>query len=147
MVTIGEIAPEFDAPTTSGKSLRLSSLRGHPVVLYFFPAADTPGCTVETKAFRDLNPQFEKKGVQILGISTDELPAQTHFAEKCGLPFPLVVDPSKSITESYGVLGKSGRARRVSFFIDGEGRVVETVDSSTVTDHIERARARFLTTP
>ncbi|MCI4360032.1 MAG: peroxiredoxin [Thermoplasmata archaeon] len=146
MVSVGELAPEFEAPTQSGAALRLSSLRGHPVILFFYPAADTPGCTIESKAFRDLNPEFEHRGVRIVGISTDEVSAQAHFAKKCNLPYPLVADASKSITAAYGVLGKSGRARRVSFFIDSEGRVVETVDSSGPGEHVERARLRYLAT-
>jgi peroxiredoxin Q/BCP len=144
MVSVGEIAPEFDSRTGSGAALKLSSLRGHPVILFFYPQADTPGCTIESKGFRDLNSDLERRGVRVVGISTDDVPAQAHFAQKCSLPYPLVADSSKSITAAYGVLGKSGRARRVSFFIDADGRVAETVDSSSAGDHVERARARYL---
>ena len=144
MLGIGETAPEFEAPTSSGSTVRLSSLRGRPVVLFFYPQADTPGCTVETKGFRDLHPDLARSGVQVLGISTDDVEAQRHFSEKCSVPFPLVADPSKRITEAFGVLGRSGRARRVSFFLDPEGRVVETVDTSAAPEHVARARARYL---
>ena len=147
MVQVGESAPDFEAPTSTGKTVKLSSLRGHPVVLYFYPQADTPGCTIESKKFRDMTPDLERHGVRVVGISTDEVPAQVHFAEKCSLPFPLVADASKSITQSYGVLGNGGRARRVSFFIDPDGRVVEIVDASKAEVHTDRARARYLATP
>jgi thioredoxin-dependent peroxiredoxin len=144
MVAVGEMAPEFEAPTNSGTALRLSALRGQPVILYFYPQADTPGCTIESKAFRDLQPQLDAKGIRIVGISTDGVDAQAHFATKCDLPFPLVADHSKAITTSYGVLGTSGRARRVTFFLDPGGRVVEVVDESKALVHVERAKARFL---
>lgn len=144
MVELGQVAPEFEAPTSAGTPLRLASLRGRPAILYFYPEADTPGCTVESKAFRDLMPELDRHGVRVLGISTDDVPAQAHFAEKCSLPFPLVADASKSITRSYGVLGKSGRARRVSFFLDPDGRVVEIVDASAPAPHLEAARRRYL---
>lgn len=144
MVAKGEIAPDFEAPTSQGNAVRLSALRGRPVVLYFFPKADTPGCTIESKAFRDLQPEFTRRGVQVVGISTDDVPDQVHFAEKCDLPFPLVADPTKSITRSFGVLGVTGRARRVTFYLDANGQVLDTVDSSLPGSHVDRARALFL---
>jgi thioredoxin-dependent peroxiredoxin len=147
MVAVGEVAPDFEAPTNSGAALRLSGLRGQPVILYFYPQADTPGCTIESKAFRDLQPQFDAKRIRIVGISTDDVGAQEHFATKCGLPFPLVADHAKSITRDYGVLGPSGRARRVTFFLDPAGRVVEVVDDSKALVHVERAKARYLAAP
>lgn len=145
MVEIGQTAPEFEAPTANGTTLKLSSLRGSPVVLYFYPMADTPGCTIESKGFRDHYAEFQQKHVQIVGISTDPVQAQEAFAGKYGLPFPLVADFEKKVAGSYGVLGSSGRARRVSFFLDPKGTVVEIVDASKAEPHIERAKARFLT--
>jgi thioredoxin-dependent peroxiredoxin len=144
MIEVGSIAPEFDAPTSLGRNLKLTSLRGRPAILYFFPAADTPGCTIETKGFRDMQPELDRKGVQVVGISTDEIDPQTRFAEKCTIGFPLVADGSKEIARAYGVLGPSGRARRVSFFLDAAGRVTEVVDVSKADQHLASARARFL---
>lgn len=144
MVAIGEIAPDFELESSSGGRVRLSGARGHPVILYFFPKADTPGCTIESKAFRDMNPDLEGKGVKVLGISVDALPAQQHFAQKCSLPFPLLADPSKSVTQAFGVLGRSGTARRVTFFIGPDGKIVDVVDASGPGPHTDRARSRFL---
>jgi peroxiredoxin Q/BCP len=143
MIAAGDPAPDFDCDTSTGR-IHLHALQGAPVVLYFYPEADTPGCTVESKQFRDLMPKFEAKGVRILGISTDPVPAQQAFAEHCQLPFPLVADVSKEITRAYGVLGPSGRARRISFFIDPKGKVVEVVESRAALDHPKAAERRFL---
>jgi peroxiredoxin Q/BCP len=143
MIAAGTAAPDFDCETSTGRT-HLKELRGSPVVLYFYPAADTPGCTIESKRFRDLLPEFQGAGVQILGISTDEVPAQQTFAKNCSLPFPLIADVSKKISESYGVLGPGGKARRVSFLIDPKGTVVEVVDTSSPLKHPEAAVRRFL---
>jgi thioredoxin-dependent peroxiredoxin len=144
MVGKGEPAPDFEAPTQDGTPLRLSSLRGHPVVLYFYPAADTPGCTTESKSFRDHYPQLQAKNVRIVGISTDTVDAQCDFAKKYALPFPLVADHSKAIATKYGVLRDSGRARRVTFFIDEHGQVVDVVDSGSPDPHLARAKQLYL---
>ncbi|HTT25978.1 MAG TPA: peroxiredoxin, partial [Thermoplasmata archaeon] len=134
---------DFECDASTGR-IHLKALQGAPVVLYFYPQADTSGCTIESKRFRDLMPQFEAKGVRIVGISTDSVPAQQAFAEHCTLPFPLVADVSKEITRAFGVLGPSGRARRVSFFLDAKGQVVEVVDSREALEHPAAAARRFL---
>jgi len=144
MVAVGEVAPEFEAVNQDGSPFKLSSLRGSPVVLYFYPKADTPGCTAESKGFRDRYAEFRAKKVEVVGVSTDDCPAQKAFQEKYGLPFPLIADRTKEVASKYGVLGPRGAARRVSFFIDPHGTVVEIVDSSSPDPHLERARARFL---
>jgi peroxiredoxin Q/BCP len=144
MIGPGDIAPDFELASSAGGTVKLSELRGHSVVLYFFPESDTPTCTIETKAFRDLNPQLEGKGVKVLGVSVDDIEAQKRFASKCGLPFPLLADPSKATTRSYGVLGRFGTALRVTFFIDPDGKVADVVESSSAKPHVERAKSRFL---
>ncbi|HXY12075.1 MAG TPA: peroxiredoxin [Thermoplasmata archaeon] len=144
MVAVGDIAPDFVAPNQDGASFRLSSLRGAPVVLYFYPEADTPGCTIESKGFRDVSPEFLAHKVQIVGVSVDDCPKQKAFAQKYGLPFPLIADSSKSVAQAYGVLNPRGRARRVTFLIDPVGKVVEVIDTSSPAPHLEKARARFL---
>jgi thioredoxin-dependent peroxiredoxin len=144
MVEVGEPAPDFEAPKQDGSPLKLSSLKGQPVVLYFYPKADTPGCTIEAKGFRDNYSQFSAKKVNVIGVSTDDCPAQQAFMDKYGLPFPLIADATKSVATRYGVLGPTGHAKRVTFLIDGGGKVVEVVDSRDVETHVARAKARFL---
>ncbi len=143
MVTPGSPAPDFECDTSTGR-IHLKALRGSPVILYFYPEADTPGCTRESKRFRDLMPSFEAKGVKILGISTDSVPKQQAFAEHCALPFPLVADVSKEITRAYEVLGPAGRARRVSFFLDAKGNVLEVVEARDALEHPAAAERRYL---
>ncbi|HTT44970.1 MAG TPA: peroxiredoxin [Thermoplasmata archaeon] len=144
MVAVGDIAPDFVAPNQDGTPFRLSSLKGSPTVLYFYPKADTPGCTIEAKGFRDVYPEFTARKVNIVGVSVDDCPDQKAFAQKYGLPFPLIADTSKSVATSYGVLNPHGSARRVTFLLDGDGKVLEVVDTSKADTHIARARARFL---
>jgi peroxiredoxin Q/BCP len=119
-------------------------LRGSPVILYFYPQADTPGCTTESKGFRDVHAEFQARNVQVVGVSVDDCPAQKAFADKYTLPFPLIADSTKSVTRAYGVLGPRGQARRVTFLLDGQGKVLEVVDTSKAAAHVDAARARFL---
>ncbi len=144
MVAAGELAPDFEAPNQDGSPFRLSSLRGSPVVLYFYPKADTPGCTIESKGFQEHLGAFAGKGVRVVGVSVDDCPAQKAFASKYGLQFPLIADTKKEVAGKYGVLGPHGAARRVSFLIGKDGTVAEVVDTSSPATHVERARARFL---
>ncbi len=144
MIATGQPAPDFEAPDQNGTAFRLSTLRGAPVVLYFYPQADTPGCTIESKGFQKHLAEFGAQGVRVVGVSTDDCPAQKAFASKYGLAFPLIADSSKAVAHEYGVLGPRGKARRVTFLIDREGTVVEVVDGSAPDPHVERARARFL---
>jgi thioredoxin-dependent peroxiredoxin len=145
MVAVGDTAPDFEAPNQDGTTFQLSSLRGSPVVLYFYPKADTPGCTIEAKGFRDVYGDFLAKKVAVVGVSTDECPAQKAFQDKYGLPFPLIADYSKDVATRYGVLGPHGNARRVTFLLDPKGTVVDVVDGAPPDQHVARARARFLT--
>ncbi|HYB78189.1 MAG TPA: peroxiredoxin [Thermoplasmata archaeon] len=144
MIAVGEPAPDFVAPNQDGKSFQLASLRGSPVVLYFYPKADTPGCTIESKGFRDAHGEFAAHKVQIVGVSVDDCPAQKAFVDKYGLPFPLIADASKKVANAYGVLGPRGTARRVTFLIDPAGKVVEVVDNPSPDPHLKAARDRFL---
>jgi len=144
MVAVGDTAPDFTAPNQDGNPFRLSSLRGSPVVLYFYPKADTPGCTMESKGFRDVYGEYLAKKVQVVGVSVDDCPAQKAFAQKYGLPFPLIADSSKKVAAAYGVLGPRGSARRVTFLLDAQGKVLEVIDAPSPDPHLERARVRFL---
>jgi len=144
MIAVGEKAPDFEAPNYDGTPFRFSSVRGSPVILYFYPKADTPGCTIESKAFRDVYPEFQSKNVKVVGVSTDQCAAQQAFRDKYGLPFPLIADFAKQVGSLYGVLNPRGNARRVTFLIDASGTVAEVVDSPSPEPHLERARAAFL---
>src|SRR5262249_4984306 len=114
----GDAAPAFSLPATGGKTVALADFKGRTVVLAFFPKAFTGRCTKEMSAFRDRQPEFSDQGVQILGISADDLETQTKFAESLKVPFPLIADPEGVAAKAYGVWSE-GRARRVTFVIGG----------------------------
>ena len=114
------------------------------MILYFYPEADTPGCTIEAKGFRDRYAEFLGRKVAVVGVSTDDCPAQKAFAVKYGLPFPLIADRSKEVARTFGVLNPKGKAARVSFFLDADGRVTEIVRTSSAEKHLAQAAARFL---
>lgn len=126
----GDPAPEFSASATDGSTLRLSDLKGRPVILYFYPRDDTPGCTKEACAFRDEYAAFKKKGAVILGVSADSVKSHGKFTEKFKLPFPLLADEDKAIVKAYGAWGEKsfmGRKyegiHRVTFLIGVDGRI------------------------
>src|SRR6201992_3410334 len=96
-------APDFTLPDQHGNPVSLSDLRGKTVVVYFYPKADTPGCTVEACGFRDAIAGYCKRGVDVLGVSTDPVTAGTRFSEKFSLPFPLLADADHKIADAYGV--------------------------------------------
>jgi thioredoxin-dependent peroxiredoxin len=144
MLAPGDAAPDFEAPDQDGAPFRLSTLRGSPVVLYFYPKADTPGCTLEGQGFQKHLGEFASHGVKVVGVSVDDCPAQKAFARKYGFAFPLVADSKKEVAGRYGVLGPSGHARRVTFLIGPEGKVAEVVDTSSPDTHVARAKARWL---
>jgi thioredoxin-dependent peroxiredoxin len=103
-LNINDKAPDFTLQDESGKEISLKSLRGKVVVLYFYPRADTPGCTVEACAFRDTYSQIQKTGAILLGISPDTPKAQKKFQDKFQLPFSLLADADKKVAEAYGVV-------------------------------------------
>jgi thioredoxin-dependent peroxiredoxin len=144
MVAVGEVAPKFAAPNQDGTPFSSESLRGKRVVLYFYPQADTPGCTIEAKGFRDEIPQYRAKGVEIVGVSTDDCPAQKAFTTKYGLNFTLLADTKQEVGKTYGALKPNGKARRVTFLIEKDGKVAEIIDTPSAEVHLAKARARFL---
>lgn len=126
----GDRAPEFTAFNHHGQKISLSDLKGKPVVLYFYPRDDTPGCTKEACGFRDSFAEFRKKGAVVLGVSTDTMKSHGKFAGKFKLPFDLLVDEDKSIVQAYGVWGEKrfmGRkyqgTHRVTFLIGQDGKI------------------------
>jgi thioredoxin-dependent peroxiredoxin len=127
-LTPGTIAPDFSAQTQAGQTISLQNLRGQPVVLYFYPKDDTPGCTKEACGFRDQYSQLQAKGAVLLGVSADSVKSHTKFARKYTLPFPLLADEDHQIVRAYGVWGQKkfmGRTyegiHRVTFLIGTDG--------------------------
>jgi peroxiredoxin Q/BCP len=143
----GDTAPDFDGPTSTGQRLKLSSLRGQSVVLYFFPKAGSMGCTYESKEFAHRFPAFRERGVGVVGVSVDNLSEQITFASECSLPFPLVSDSEKEIARLYGVPGAFGHAKRVTFLIDPEGRITDVIESILPQTHVQRAVTALLGGP
>ena len=125
---LGSPAPGFALLDQNSKEHRLEDYQGRWIVLYFYPKADTPGCTTEACNFRDDVFQFRKMNVALLGVSTDDVKSQKEFAEKYHLPFPLLSDPDGTIAGSYGSFTKFGPVRfasRHSFIIDPAGRIAK----------------------
>jgi peroxiredoxin Q/BCP len=130
MLKAGDPAPEITVHTDTGEDFRLSDLKGKRVVLYFYPKADTPGCTVEACEFRDGVKDFAKKGAAVVGISPDKPAAQAKFKTKYDLPFTLLADEQKAAAEAYGVWKeknmygrKSMGIERTTFVIGADGKI------------------------
>jgi len=128
MIAEGSPAPDFELTSDSGERVRLSSLRGNPVVLYFYPKDDTPGCTTEACEFRDAYDEFRRRGLEILGVSPDTEASHLKFKTKHELPVTLLADPEHEVAERYGVwiektmYGKKRMGiKRSTFVIDAEG--------------------------
>ncbi|MFT5354672.1 MAG: peroxiredoxin Q/BCP [Polyangiales bacterium] len=132
-------AADFSAQDQSGDEVSLTSLRGQPIVLYFYPRDATPGCTVEACAFRDAWDRLQATGARVLGVSTDNVESHAAFAEEHQLPFSLLADEDGAIAASYGVAVTMGYAARTTFIIDGSGvirRVFENVDPAVHVDEV-----------
>ena len=130
MIEIGQAAPDFSLPDQAGKIVTLSGCKGSPVVLYFYPKDDTPGCTREACAFRDAFAEYRKRGAIILGVSPDNTASHARFAGKFELPFTLLADDGHKVCEAYGVWKeknmygrKSMGVQRSTFVIDADGVV------------------------
>jgi thioredoxin-dependent peroxiredoxin len=144
----GDKAPDFTAMTNDGGKVSLSDLKGKPVILYFYPRDDTPGCTKEACAFRDEFVAFKKKGAVVLGVSIDSGKSHDKFAAKYRLPFTLVADEDKQIVQDYGVWGEKsfmGRkymgTHRVTFLIGPDGRIKKIWPEVKPADHAREVLA------
>ncbi|HEX7463897.1 MAG TPA: thioredoxin-dependent thiol peroxidase [Actinomycetota bacterium] len=130
----GDAAPPFELGDQTGKTVRLSDLRGRKLLVYFYPKADTPGCTTQSCALRDAKEDLSGLGVEVLGISPDEPDAQAAFDQKYSLGFPLLSDPHHTVAEAWSVWGERVRSTgekvigivRSSFLVDEEGRIEQT---------------------
>ena len=144
----GQPAPDFTLQDDRGEEVRLSALRGKPVVLYFYPKDDTPGCTKEACAFRDRRADLAAHGATVLGVSPDGVASHAAFRDKYSLSFPLLADPDHAVAEAYGAWREKqqyGRRyhgiQRSTFLIDGEGVVRKAWKKVDVQGHDEQVLA------
>jgi thioredoxin-dependent peroxiredoxin len=145
VISEGTPAPDFELTSDSGESVKLSALRGRPVVLYFYPKDDTPGCTTEACEFRDAYDVFRERGAEVLGVSPDDVTSHEKFKTKYELPFTLLADPDHEVAEKYGVWGEkkfAGKSykgiNRSTFIIDAEGNVARAMVGIKPAGHAEK---------
>jgi thioredoxin-dependent peroxiredoxin len=142
MVEEGKPAPDFELTSDTGERVKLSSLRGKPVVLYFYPRDDTPGCTKQACGIRDDYSAFQEKGAVVLGVSTDTQASHVRFRDKYELPFTLLADPDRELADLYGV-GREGRNsyERSTFVIDEAGNVAKIMRRVNPVEHAAQVLA------
>jgi peroxiredoxin Q/BCP len=147
-IEVGDKAPDFTLPTDGGEKLTLKKLKGQPVVVYFYPKDDTPGCTMEAQAFAAAHKKFEKAGAAIVGISKDSVKRHDNFKKKYELPFTLVSDEEGKACDSFGVWVQKklyGREymgiERATFLIDAEGKVARVWHKVKVKGHADEVLA------
>jgi peroxiredoxin Q/BCP len=138
----GDKAPDFEMPASGGRTVSLAAMKGKPFVLYFYPKADTPGCTKEACAFQEALPQLGKIGLDVIGVSRDAMKPIEKFAEKFQLTFPLASDPTGQVAEAYGtwveksMYGKKYMGLdRATFLIDGKGKIARVWRKVKVDGH------------
>jgi thioredoxin-dependent peroxiredoxin len=138
----GDIAPEFALPRSGGGTLSLSELRGQNVVMYFYPADDTPGCTKQACGLRDIHPRITQANAIVLGISPDDVTSHDRFAAKYGLPFILLADVDHKVAETYGawternVYGKKFMGiQRSTYLVDPEGKIKRVWEKVKADEH------------
>ncbi len=148
MLEVGQNAPNFSLVDQAGQTVTLSAFKGSPVVLYFYPKDDTPGCTKEACAFRDAFAEYGKRGAVILGVSPDDPASHAKFVKKFELPFTLVADPEHAVCETYGVWKeknmygrKSMGVERTTFVIDGRGVIRKIFPRVRVDGHSDAVLA------
>jgi peroxiredoxin Q/BCP len=144
VVSEGDPAPDFTATTDAGERVRLSDFRGRPVVLYFYPKDDTPGCTAQACGIRDTYAEFERAGAVVLGISPDDASSHVKFKAKYELPFTLLADPEHEIAERYGTWSEKryrGRTywgvNRTTFVVAADGTVAKVMHKVKPDTHAD----------
>ena len=144
----GDMAPDFDMEASGGRRVSRAGMKGRPFVLYFYPKADTPGCTKEACAFQEALPQFSGMDIEVIGVSKDKMAAIEKFAAKFDLKFPLASDPEGKVVEAYGAwVEKSMYGRkymgidRSTFLIDGSGRIARIWRKVKVPGHAKAVMA------
>jgi thioredoxin-dependent peroxiredoxin len=141
----GDAAPDFTLPTDGGETVTLFDLKGGAVIVYFYPKDNTPGCTTEARAFRDLKPEFTRAGTRVIGISKDSVKKHDNFKAKHDLNFTLASDVSGEVCEAFGIWVEKnlyGRKymgiERSTFLIDGAGVIQEVWRKVRVKGHVEK---------
>ena len=147
----GDMAPDFEMPATNGRTVSLAAMAGKPFVLYFYPKADTPGCTKEACAFQEALPQLGKICIDVVGVSPDKIAPIEKFAAKFALTFPLASDETKAVAERYGTwVEKSMYGRkymgieRSTFLVDKTGKIAKIWRKVSVAGHAEAVLAAAL---
>lgn len=146
----GAKAPDFAVSDGQGNTVRLKDLRGKRVVLYFYPKDDTPGCTKEACSFRDSFTKFKRRGIEVLGVSLDNERSHQKFTQKYDLPFRLLADTDRTVSEAYGTYGEKkfmGRTymgnNRMTFLIDEQGKIKKIFSKVKPEDHAEEVLQAF----
>ena len=145
MIEEGKPAPDFELQSDTGEAVRLSDFRGKPVVLYFYPKDDTPGCTTQACGIRDDWSAFEQAGAVVLGVSPDSEESHAKFRQKYGLPFTLLADADHELTERYGFWVKKNNygkkymgVERSTVVIDGDGNVAKVLRRVRPDGHVQQ---------
>lgn len=142
----GETLPEFRGPTANGTTVSRQDLLGRPAVLFFYPKANSAGCSIEAREFARLHPRFAAAGVTVVGVSVDSAEDQARFRDSCQLPFELVADRDRTLSRAFGVLGGLGVARRTTVLVGADGKVLEVVRSWRPSLHAREALERLTRT-
>ncbi|WP_430906915.1 thioredoxin-dependent thiol peroxidase [Maribacter sp. 2-571] len=139
---IGDTVPEFSTTDQDGNTVKLSDYKGKKLIVFFYPAANTPGCTAEACNLRDNYAALQEQGYELLGVSADSEKKQSNFKKKYDFPFPLLADVDKTVIETFGVWGPKkfmGREydgiHRKTFVVDGDGKVTKVIDKVKTKDH------------
>ena len=146
----GDKAPDFAVTDQAGNTVRLKDLRGKKFVLYFYPKDDTPGCTKEACSFRDSFSKFKQRGIEVFGVSLDSEKSHQKFIDKFSLPFRLLADTDRQLSEGFGTYGEKkfmGRTymgnHRMTFLIDEKGKIKKVFDKVKPEEHAEEVLAAF----
>ena len=153
MIDPGDEAPDFELPDQDGRAVKLLDFRGQPVVVYFYPKADTPGCTTQACGVRDHHADYQKVGSVVLGISPDPVAKVKKFHEKYDLDFPLLADEDHAVAESYGVWAEKsmyGKTyfgnERTTFIVGPDGNLANVLRKVKPDEHDERVLAALAET-
>jgi thioredoxin-dependent peroxiredoxin len=148
MLKAGDKAPPFALPSNEGRTVRLGDLRGKPVVLYFYPKDDTPGCTKEACSFRDAWSEIQETGAVVLGVSPDDAASHEKFRAKYRLPFPLLSDPDHAVADAYGAWGEKSMYGkkymgivRSAFVVDEQGKIAAAFYKISPKDTVPKVTA------